>query len=96
MPQSFKDDYWKTRFTEDEHKVWLHRIGNLALLCGSKNYKAQYYGFDRKKKIYTERNKKVSFDLTKEICSEDDWSPTVVKNRHERLLKLAQSTWLIN
>ncbi|MCO5385387.1 MAG: DUF262 domain-containing HNH endonuclease family protein [Desulfosporosinus sp.] len=96
LPQAFKDDYWKDRFTEDEHKVWLHRIGNLALLCGSKNYKAQYYGFDRKKKIYTERNKKVSFDLTKEICAERDWTSTVIKNRHERLLKLAQSIWLIN
>jgi len=96
LPQAFKDDYWKTRFTEDEHKVWLHRIGNLALLCGSKNYKAQYYGFDRKKKIYTERNKKVSFDITKEICIEEDWTPAIIKNRHQRLLKLAQSTWLIN
>lgn len=95
LPQAFKDDYWKTRFTEDEHKIWLHRLGNLALLCGSKNYKAQYYGFDRKKKIYTDRNNKVSFDLTKEICEEDDWTPIVIKNRQERLLKLAESTWLI-
>jgi len=96
LPQTLKDEYWIKRFTEDEHKLWLHRIGNLALLCGSKNYKAQYYGFDRKKKIYTERNKKVSFDLTKDICLEEDWTSETIKNRHERLMKLAQATWSIN
>ena len=51
LPQALKDDYWKTRFTQDEHGVWLHRLGNLTLLCGHKNYKAQYYDFDRKQKI---------------------------------------------
>lgn len=96
LPQALKDEYWKNRFTEDEHKFWLHRVGNLTLLSGSKNYKAQYFGFDRKKKIYTERNKKVSFDLTKEVCLEDDWTPTIIENRHQRLLKLAQATWSIN
>lgn len=95
LPQAFKDDYWKERFTEDEHKLWLHRLGNLALLSGSKNYKAQYYGFDRKKKIYIERNKKVSFDLTKEICSEKEWIPGIIKKRHEQLLSLAETIWLI-
>ncbi|MCX7781896.1 MAG: DUF262 domain-containing HNH endonuclease family protein, partial [Negativicutes bacterium] len=96
LPQAFKDDYWTKRFTPDEHSMWLHRLGNLALLCGSKNYKAQYYGFDRKKKIYTERNNKVSFDSTKEICLEDDWTVEELKKRQERLLQLAQKTWFIN
>ncbi len=53
MPQALKDDYWRTRFTEVEHALWLHRLGNLALLSGRKNYKAQYYSFDRKKQIYS-------------------------------------------
>lgn len=96
LPQALKDDYWKVRFTEEEHKNWLHRLGNLTLLCGSKNYKAQFYGFDRKKKIYSDRNKKVSFDITKEICSEEDWTPSIINDRHQRLLKLAQTVWLIN
>lgn len=95
LPQTLKDEYWIKRFSEDEHKLWLHRIGNLALLCGSKNYKAQYYGFDRKKKIYTERNKIVSFDLTKSICTEEDWTAETIKNRHERLMILAEDTWSI-
>jgi hypothetical protein len=95
LPQALKDDYWKARFTADEHGVWLHRLGNLALLCGHKNYKAQYYDFDRKKKIYGERNQKVSFDLTKEICDQAEWTIDKIKARHERLLKLAQQSWTI-
>lgn len=53
-------------------KNYLMIFGMPTLLCYVvvKNYKAQYYGFDRKLKIYNERNKKVSFDLTKEICTE--------------------------
>lgn len=95
LPQALKDEYWKERFAEDEHGLWLHRLGNLALLCGHKNYKAQYYNFDRKKKIYNERSQKVSFDLTKEICNEADWTVATVRARHESLLKLAQETWSI-
>jgi Protein of unknown function DUF262/Protein of unknown function (DUF1524) len=95
LPQALKDDYWKTRFTQDEHGLWLHRLGNLALLCGHKNYKAQYYDFDRKQKIYSDRNKKVSFDITKEVCDQPEWTVPAIKTRHERLLKLAEQTWTI-
>ena len=95
LPQAFKDDYWKTRFTEDQHSLWLHRLGNLAMLCGSKNYKAQYYDFDRKKKIYSDRGKKVSFDLTKEICDTQEWTEAAIKTRHERLMNIAKQIWTI-
>lgn len=95
LPQALKDNYWKTRFTEDEHSLYLHRLGNLAMLCGSKNYKAQYYDFDRKKKIYSDRGEKVSFDLTKEICLEKEWTVEVIKRRQERIMQLAEKTWTI-
>jgi hypothetical protein len=96
LPQAFKDDYWKARFTEEEHRTWLHRLGNLALLSGRKNYRAQYYGFDRKKAIYEKRSEKVSFDLTKDICAESEWTPQVLKGRHEQLMDLARQTWDIS
>jgi hypothetical protein len=95
MPQAFKDPYWTQRYTEEQHGLWLHRLGNLAMLCGHKNYKAQYYDFPRKKKIYTDRNKKVSFDLTKEVCDVAEWTVDAIKARHERLVRLARDTWSI-
>lgn len=96
LPQALKDNYWKIRFTPDEHSLWLHRLGNLAMLCGSKNYKAQYYDFDRKKKIYNDRDKKVSFDLTKEICAMPEWTVSTIETRHKRLMEIAKQIWTIN
>jgi hypothetical protein len=95
LPQAMKDEYWSRRFSEDEHSLWLHKLGNLALLSGNKNYRAQNYDFDRKKKVYGERNRKVSFDLTKEICDQQEWTVSAIQTRHDRLLKLAASTWEI-
>lgn len=95
LPQALKDSYWKERFTSDQHRLWLHRLGNLTILSGYKNYKAQYYAFDHKKSIYNGRNKRVSFDLTKEVCEAEDWTVDIIKNRHERLLNLAAQTWVI-
>jgi hypothetical protein len=95
LPQALKDEYWKQRFDETKHALWMNRLGNLTLLCGHKNYRAQYYAFDRKKKIYSDRNRRVSFDLTKEICDAPDWTEEVIQARHERLLELAKQTWTI-
>lgn len=95
LPQALKDTYWTARFNPENHGFWLHRLGNLAMLSGSKNYKAQYFDFDRKKKIYLDRDKKVSFDLTKEICALAEWSEDALKVRQERLIKLARETWSI-
>lgn len=96
LPQALKDEYWTQRFSEEDHATWLHRLGNLALLSGNKNYKAQYYSFDRKKKIYTERGKKrVSFDITKDICDCEEWTLRQLEDRQTAILNLAVSIWEI-
>lgn len=96
LPQALKDPYWRQRFTDDEHRLWLHRLGNLALLAGIKNYKAQYFPFERKKKIYAERNNRVSFDTTKPILSAEDWTTDHLHARQADLLERAQRIWSIS
>ena len=96
LTQALKDKYWRDRFLPEVHATWVHRLGNLALLSGSKNYKAQYFDFDRKRAIYTDRNKRVSFDSTKEICEQPEWNEETIRRRHERMLALAAQTWSIN
>ena len=97
LPQALKDPYWTERFEPEQHQQWLHKLGNLALLSGRKNYKAQHFSFDKKKAIYLDKmnNKKVSFDLTKEICNQDAWTADAIEKRHKDLLHLAQNTWFI-
>ena len=95
LPQALKEDYWKERFTLDQHGRWLHRLGNLMPLAGNKNYKAQYFDFDRKKSIYERRNDKVSFDLAKEVCRVEDWNEAALKARQERMIEVARELWKI-
>lgn len=95
LPQALKDPYWRDRFSEDEHRRWLHRLGNLALLAGSKNYRAQYFDFDRKKKIYSDRNSKVSFDTTKQILDQGEWRSNAIAARQTEMIEAAKSIWVI-
>ena len=95
LPQALKEEYWRERFTDVEHPLWLHRLGNLALLAGIKNYKAQYFSFDRKKKIYAERNNKVSFDTTRQILDQADWRSNEIQSRHQQMVEAATSIWAI-
>lgn len=95
LPQALKDDYWKNRFTPEEQQQWLHRLGNLTLLSGHKNYKAQYYAFDRKKDIYNSRMSRVSFDLTKAVCEVDEWNAEAIAHRHDELMTKARSIWTV-
>jgi uncharacterized protein with ParB-like and HNH nuclease domain len=95
LPQALKETYWIERFSTEEHQKWLHKLGNITLLCGKKNSKAQYYDFPKKKAIYLKRNEKVSFDLTKEICEEADWTIAEIEKRQKRLIEVAEKLWKI-
>ena len=96
LPQAFKDPYWQALFNDERHEYWVHRLGNLTLLSGSKNYKAQCYDFDRKKAIYIKSGKKVSFDLTKEVCEQVGWNEGVLQARQDNLIERARELWSIN
>ncbi|MDW9972819.1 DUF262 domain-containing protein [Sinorhizobium meliloti] len=93
LPQALKDAYWRERFSDNDHRLWLHRLGNLALLAGIKNYKAQYFPFERKKRIYAERNNRVSFDTTKPILDAEHWTIELLSARQSDLIERAHRIW---
>ncbi|HEX3890436.1 MAG TPA: HNH endonuclease family protein [Verrucomicrobiae bacterium] len=90
-----KDEYWIQRFTPEQHQQWLNKLGNITLLCGKKNSKAQYFAFPKKKEIYLKRNEKVSFDMMKEICNEAEWKIEQIETRQKRFLEVAEKLWKI-
>lgn len=96
LPQALKESYWISRFSPIDHKQWLHKLGNITLLSGRKNSKAQYYEFPKKKEVYLKQNEKVSFDMAKEICDEIDWCIANIQKRQERMLKVARNLWTID
>ena len=97
LPQALKDPYWIERFEPEQHQRWVHKLGNLALLSGRKNYQAQCFNFEKKKDIYLDKmaKKRVSFDLTKDICGKAEWTTDTIERRHTDLLELAQTLWFI-
>jgi uncharacterized protein with ParB-like and HNH nuclease domain len=96
LPQNMKEVvYWKERFTQEQQKYWVHKLGNLTLLCGRKNSAAQNYSFEKKKEIYLKRGNKVSFDMTKKICDEKEWTVDMLEKRQKELLEKAAEIWQI-
>lgn len=95
LPQKLANEYWNTRFSNEEHAVWLHKLGNLTLISGTKNSEAQNSDFDRKKDIYEKLNNKSSFDLTKDICKVPEWDISALKERHENLKNSLINLWFV-
>jgi uncharacterized protein with ParB-like and HNH nuclease domain len=95
LPQRSLNDYWRARFTDKEHAEWLHKLGNLALISGTKNSEAQNSSFDKKKEVYEKNNKRVSFDITKDICAYTDWNISSIQIRHNILVKMAERIWVL-
>lgn len=95
LPQSLKEPYWKERFTPEQHQTWIHKLGNLTLLAGRKNYAAQAKPFPDKKTRYQKKLDKVSFDMTKAVCVKDHWTLADLEARQTELITLAESIWFI-
>jgi hypothetical protein len=89
LPKNATDADWGAAFTPDERKDWVFRVGNLALLQKGPNGRIGNRPFTIKKPVLVAS----AFQLTKEIGVLPDWTPTGIKNRQERLAKLAVKVW---
>lgn len=95
LPQKIVHSYWIENFEREDHAKWLHKLGNLTLISGSKNSEAQHSDFHKKKSIYEKLNNKSSFDITKELCKLDDWNLAALMKRHEAMKSMLKKLWLV-
>ncbi len=95
LPQTATDEYWKSRFTEEQVADNVHKLGNLVLLSGRKNSQAQNYSFDKKREIYQMKNETTSFDLTKKVCDTEEWTLEEIEKRQTELLEFSKAIWEI-
>lgn len=79
--------------TAQERLQWVHRIGNLALLTRKKNSAANNYDFAKKKEAYFTKGGVSPFALTTQVLQHQDWTPEVVKSRHEDMLAKLELHW---
>jgi hypothetical protein len=76
-----------------DRALWVHRLGNLALLNRKKNSAASNFDFDRKKQAYFSKGGTCAFPLTTQVLQEAEWTPSVLKARQEALLTKADAHW---
>ncbi len=90
LPEEWdKIPYWKNRWSKEKSELWLDNIGNLTLLSGSKNIRASNDEFPKKRRIYKGKGFDgiTSFEITKKIIKESDWTEKEVKKRQKWLIE---------
>ena len=92
LPRTPKDEYWLSRFSEEDRLKWTNRLGNLVLLNSRKNSQAGNKPFPEKVKDYFE--KKSDFDITNELKSYEEWNVDKLKERHNKLRQEALKIWI--
>lgn len=91
LPRNAKEAYWKENFTADQRRNWANRFGNLVIISGAKNTRANNKPFAEKVEQYL--SKKSDFAVTKEVLELSDWNMDSLKDRHEDLVKRALELW---
>lgn len=76
--------------------LWVHRLGNLALLTRKKNSAANNYDFDRKKSAYFTKQGVSPFALTTQVLQHAKWTKTVLEARQVLLLEVLEDHWRLN
>ena len=94
LPQTVhKDSEWaKTWPDEGMRDKWVGRIANLVPLNRQRNSAASNYGFRKKQEEYFSRGA-APYALTSQVVSKDSWTPNVVEERQEELLRIFAKEW---
>ena len=72
----------------------VHKIGNLLPLAKRTNSQAQNYEFEKKKdKYFKGKSGVASYALTTQVLSYQTWTPDIVKDRQEELIKVYKENW---
>lgn len=95
MPQQpAPNSQWATWVPDKAvHRLWVHRLGNLALLSRKKNSAASNRDFDWKKSAYFTKGGTTAFALTTQVLQHTDWTPEVMQNRQDAMLAELETHW---
>jgi len=77
----------------EDRLLWVHRLGNLALLTRKKNSAANNYDFDKKKTAYFTKGGVSPFALTTQVLQHPKWTLNVLEEREAQLLEVLEKHW---
>ncbi|MCL5989668.1 MAG: DUF262 domain-containing HNH endonuclease family protein [Candidatus Thermoplasmatota archaeon] len=91
LPKTYPErvPYWTSRFSREDHKRNLDRIGNLTLT--DQNLYLSNKPFDDKKELY----KNSSWQIERDLINFKEWNEESINKREEELVKFAQDRWKI-
>jgi Protein of unknown function (DUF1524)/Protein of unknown function DUF262 len=84
-----KERQWKKDFCGSRIKDYTNRLGNLVLLTGAQNRKADTNDWPFKREIL----KNSGFDLSTDAATHAKWTPKTIEARTERLIALLLTPW---
>jgi hypothetical protein len=84
-----KEKFWCDRFTPEQHKANLGRLGNLTLT--ENNTLLYNHGFDVKKKIYANSR----WEIERELATFSDWRPVEIDEREKQVVAFAKQRWKV-
>ncbi|MGB3460786.1 MAG: DUF4268 domain-containing protein [Rhodanobacter lindaniclasticus] len=95
MPQQPRpDSCWLEWVPSPEDRLlWVHRLGNLALLTRKKNSAANNYDFGKKKTAYFTKGGVSPFALTTQVLQHAEWTLKVLEEREAQLLEVLETHW---
>lgn len=91
-----ESDWVKWVPNTQERALWVHRLGNLALLNRKKNSSASNYDFARKKDAYFSKGGSCAFPLTTQVLQQSEWTLPVLQARQAALLSKADAHWKLD
>ena len=87
-PSNLKDDW--SEFTEELHKSYFKRIGNLTLLDKKMNSDIGNGNFEKKKNIYEQSEIKI----TKSLSEFTKWEPEAIEKCQKEFAEKALQIWV--
>jgi hypothetical protein len=90
LPQNHENvPEWAGDWEPEHVQIWLHKLGNLALLNEKANASIGNSAFEKKQASL----EKSPYPLTQQISRENQWSVTEVENHHKKIVDYAREVW---
>ena len=97
LPQTIdKSEYWKSRFSHEQHRSLLNDIGNLTLTRYNPQLSNRSFPDKKGKRNERFRYETSPFYGERELCDWPDWTPQSIRERRERLLVFARDRWKVD
>ena len=97
LPQTIESvPYWTDRFSEEDHRQYLHDIGNLTLSRYNESLSNRPFPEKKGQAREPERYINSSFCQERDLVHYEDWTPETIVERRECIINWAKQRWSID